>query len=260
MHGLFMGSDINSIELQNDYNYEISDYSNMFQNCKKLTSADLSKFNFFNAQKLNNIFSGCYNLQYISLPKNTSLNNFENCDFSEMFSNCTSLISIDLSDISFNRLNNLNNTFSNCLNIESITLKGKVEMNLDFGESSVASTALNGEEYYTDITEITDIEENIIKIFPVVNKIRRLNLFDLEMNVNEIDLNDLNTLEECLYYEHDSNIKRCSKYMGFHHCGNCNNEDNDYYCTKIIDGDEFNFYYLEHELNKLPIKENIKYI
>ena len=43
--------------------------------------------------------------------------------------------------------------------------------------------------------------------------------------------------------------------MGFHRCGNCNNEDNDYYCTKIIDGDEFIFYYLEHELNKLPIKE-----
>jgi hypothetical protein len=110
LSGLFRESDINTIELENNQN-DVSDYSKMFQDCKALTSVDLSKYNFYNAKKLNKMFSGCTNLQYFSLPKNTSLNEFKNCDFSEMFSDCTSLVSIDLSDIRFSGINNITKFF-----------------------------------------------------------------------------------------------------------------------------------------------------
>jgi hypothetical protein len=216
----------------------------MFENCVKLISVDLSKYNFYNVKKLNNMFSGCINLQYLSLPKNSSLNHFENCNFSEMFSYCTSLKSIDLSQMLFNGINNLNNIFTNCLNIESITLKGQLMINLE-----KKCVTINGEEH------CLDIEIGKISIFPVVNKLRRLNLFDLDINLNLIELDGLNNLDECLYFEQYSNLKKCSKYIGFHHCGNCNNENNEYYCTKIIDGTRLDFYYLEHQLNQTPITE-----
>ena len=231
LHGLFRQSDINSIEINVDDNYcEVLDFSNMFQDCVKLTSIDLSNFNFCNVTKFNNMFSGCTNLRYFSFPKKIPLNciNFENIDFSEMFFNCVSLTSIDLSDMTFYGINNITNIFSNCYNIQSIKLKG---------------------EYFE-----SDYNGLLVEIFPIDNNIRELNLFDLNMNLNYINLNNLNSLEECLYFKYYSNIKKCSKYIGFHYCGNCINLNIENYCTKIIDGEEFNFYYLEHQLN-IPIEE-----
>ena len=231
LHGLFRRSDINSIEINVDDNYyEVVDLSNMFQDCVKLTSIDLSNFNFCNVKKFNNMFSGCTNLRYFSLPKKIPLNciNFENIDFSEMFFNCVSLTSIDLSDMTFYGINNITNIFSNCSNIQSIKLKG---------------------EYFE-----SDYNGLLVEIFPIDNNIRELNLFGLNMNLNYINLNNLNSLEECLYFKYYSNIKKCSKYIGFHYCGNCINLNIENYCTKIIDGEEFNFYYLEHQLN-IPIEE-----
>ena len=62
-------------------------------------------------------------------------------------------------------------------------------------------------------------------------------------------MNELNSLEKCLYYEYYINIKKCSKYIGFHYCGYCINENTEYYCSKIIENEIFNFYYLENQLN-----------
>ena len=68
----------------------------------------------------------------------------------------------------------------------------------------------------------------------------------MNINLGIMILEKLNSLEECLFYEYYPNIKKCSKYIEFHHCGNCTN-DNDNYCTKIIEGNNYNFYYIENQ-------------
>ena len=250
LHGLFRNSTIYTMEIikafqNDDNNNEIFDFSNMFQDCKNLISVDLSNFNFCNVGKFNKMFSGCINLNNFLLPKNLSLNciNFENVDFSEMFSDCSSLTSIDLSGIEFKGINNVNNMFINCENIESIKLRGT--LNIMPISESICYTYNNIPICFNNIK---------IEIFPRINSLRRLNLFDLDLNLTLIDLENLQSLEECLYYEYNNNIKKCSKYIGFHYCGNCINNNTEYYCSKLIDGNIYNFFYLEEQLS-IPLEK-----
>ena len=246
LHNLFRKSTINSVEIikefQPDYEKESLDFSNMFQDCIQLTSIDFSRFNFCIVGKFNHMFKGCKNLEFFTLPKNISVNcdSIENADFTEMFSDCSSLTSIDLSDISFNGINNIEGLFFKCESIESIKLKGT----LTFQE-------LPQSIYLSFIQLYINPQEIHIDIFPTKNVLKNLNLFELNMNLSFIDLNNLNSLEECLYNQYYQNIKKCSKYMGFHYCGDCYNDNPEYYCTKIIDGKEFKFYYLEGQENKI---------
>lgn len=85
-------------------------------------------------------------------------------------------------------------------------------------------------------------------IFKDTISLKKLNFFDMNINLTTMILENLNNLEECLFYEYYQNIKKCTKYIGFHHCGNCNN-NNENYCTKIIEGNNYNFYYLEDQIN-----------
>ena len=244
LHNLFRGSSLDSIEiitnLDNSHTNGKTDFSNMFQDCLELTSVDLSNYNFCNVKTLNSMFSGCKNLQFFNLPKNLSINciNFENADFTEMFSGCSSLTSIDLSYITVNGINNINNMFLDCSNIESIILKG----NLLF-ENVENNKCIN-------IAGTLICLDNIkIEIFPKINSLKIVDLFDMNVNLSYIELENLNSLEECLYFEQYNNIKKCKKYIGFHLCGKCLNENIDYYCTKLIEGEYYNFYYLEHQKN-----------
>ena len=140
------------------------------------------------------MFSGCINLNNFLLPKNLTLNctNFENVDFSEMFSDCSSLTSIDLSGIEFKGINNVNNMFLNCENIESIKLRGTLNI-MPISESICSE--------FMEVTICVPNNNTKIEIFPRINSLRRLNLFDLKLNLTLIDLEDLQSLEECLYYE-----------------------------------------------------------
>ena len=63
LNNLFRNSTINSIEIisnmENENNNEIVNFSHMFQDCQNIISIDLSNYNFCNAGKFNNMFSGC---------------------------------------------------------------------------------------------------------------------------------------------------------------------------------------------------------
>ena len=173
LHNLFRKSNINSIEIISNYQdddiNEVSDFSNMFQDCLQLTSINLSHYNFCNVGKFNNMFSGCKNLEFFALPKNLSLDCIDtnNVDFTEMFSDCSSLTSIDFSGITFNGIGKINNIFFNCENIQSIKLKG----NLNF---QIPKTTVYYVLFGKQICINTTILENLhIDIFPKENSLKK---------------------------------------------------------------------------------------
>jgi len=89
----------------------------MFNNCKSLTSIDLSNFDISNTYYLNNMFTNCISLQTINLAefKLDTGNTIES-----MFKNCYSLKSLDLSAFKPLNLENMNSAFYNCSSLTSI--------------------------------------------------------------------------------------------------------------------------------------------
>ena len=114
--------------------------SNMFRDCKSLTSLDLSIFNTKNVDDMELAFCGCENLEYLDLSNfdtrkvvsmrsifmydknllNLNLSSFtvgpNLKDTSKMFKNCEALKLIDLSnfDLSLVKEKGLYNMFKNC--------------------------------------------------------------------------------------------------------------------------------------------------
>ena len=234
--GLFRQTNINSIKIYNK-NITISNFSYVFQDCIKLIYVDLSDLDFKGTKNFSRLFSGCINLENIKFPIHSY--NFNKTDFSKMFSNCSSLTSINLSSFILNGENKLSNIFLNCQKLISIELKGYYQV------YSLACSMPFDVKYC--IKEVN--EEEGPQIFRSITSLKRLNLFNMDIDFENLDLSNINSLEECLYYEYYFNIKKCSKYIGFHHCGNCINKNTQYYCTKTIESINYNFYYINSQLN-----------
>jgi hypothetical protein len=93
----------------------------MFYNCYKLTSIDLSNFNFNYTKDLSYMFYNCINLEIIKW--NYDSNFFVANYYSYMFYNCYKLSSIDLSYFNFYNAKLLDYMFFNCTKLEKIEWK-----------------------------------------------------------------------------------------------------------------------------------------
>ena len=253
---LFEGSTFSSIKIKN-YNFDedcFMDFSYMFKDCKNLISIDLSDFTLEFANNLTHMFSGCSNLKYLFFPK-TSFK--YDANLYRMFSYCTSLTSIDLTNLTLDNAY-INDIFYSCNNLESVEMKGYIN-NLE----TIPAVRENEEDEINLIMTCERVVDEYYKKCPNSNayaeidycyyinafetiSLKKLNLFDMKLKYL---LNyGGNSLEECLFYKYFPNIKKCSKFIGFHYCGACNNNNNEVYCTKTLEETDFNFYYLEDQL------------
>ena len=230
-----------SIDIKKGFFNNYTDFSYMFYNCTKLSSVDLSNFSFNEAKYLNSLFSNCVNLKSVVFPNQTNyLNGRINC--SSMFSECLSLTSIDLTSLYFTGEFILNNMFFNCSKIESIKLNG----NLYHGEPYPINDANSSPWVSIKVRYPVGVKD----IFKNCFSLKNIDLFFLNISYdNTDDLFNLTNLDGCLFNKYDSKIKKCSKYMGFHHCGSCKNENTELFCEKEIQGKNYTFYYLSEELD-----------
>ena len=208
------------------------DISSMFYGCNKLTSIDLSNFGFNKTYNMSYLFYNCEKLNTIIWPKEIFYSSYDYCTYSHMFSNCHSLTSIDLSNFYIQRISDLSYMFSNCINLQNIKLNGY----LDWVNDQVSVYI-----WYFDSNMTIKSSTNII--FQSCSSLKELNLLSININYNNEFFNNINNLEGCYFHEYNSNMKKCSNYMGFYYCGNCNNDNIDEYCTKEIQGINYNFYY-----------------
>ncbi len=136
LHGLFRQSDINSIEINLDNNNEELDFSNMFQDCEKLTSIDLSKFKTNLVKNMDFMFNNCASLKTIDLSK---FETYNLTSMRSMFSDCSSLESIDISNFHTEKVNTMSFLFNACsslkyANLSNIETKNIIYMDYMFFE------------------------------------------------------------------------------------------------------------------------------
>ena len=153
--------------IQNLYTDNCTSMYNLFSNCSKLTSLDLSNFDTSNVTNMNSMFEFCnslVNLDLSHLDTNNVTNmtkmfkdcnslvtlNLSNFDTSkvttmyQMFYRCENLISLDLSNFDTSKVTNMFNMFEYCSSLKSITAKQTVQYKiLDRRSYTYLSSSIN---------------------------------------------------------------------------------------------------------------------
>ena len=93
--------------------------SNMFYNCNKLTSLDLTSFNTAEVTKMDNMFNGCSALTSLDL---SNFNTAKVTDMNYMFYNCNELTSLDLSSFNTAEVTDMSSMFRSCFALTSLDL------------------------------------------------------------------------------------------------------------------------------------------
>ena len=99
----------------------VTDMSDMFNNCSRLTSLDLSGWNTSKAIYMNNMFQKCSRLTSLDL---SGWNTSKVTDIRAMFYNCSALTSLDLSGWNTSKVTDISGMFYNCSALTSIDLSG----------------------------------------------------------------------------------------------------------------------------------------
>jgi len=129
---------ITSIDLSNLKTENINDMSYMFNNCTNLTTINLSSFETLNVNKMKNMFCFCTKLtQIIGL---SSFNTSNVVDMHEMFFGCENLASLNLSSFDFTNAKDIRFMLYKCRNLKRLFIKAifrdgvKKECNYDIPE------------------------------------------------------------------------------------------------------------------------------
>jgi surface protein len=103
--------------LKNLNTANVTDMTDMFEECSSLTSLDLSSFNTSKVRNMSGMFSWCSNLTNLNL---SNFNTANVTDMNSMFSYCTSLTSIDVSNFNTVNVTNMSGMFSGCSSLKSL--------------------------------------------------------------------------------------------------------------------------------------------
>ena len=170
---------LTQIEGMGNLNTEkVTDMSYMFNNCKKLSSLDFSKFNTENVTNMRHMFCDCSKLSSLDFSKFNTENvtdmsyMFDNCrelssldlskfntenvtDMSYMFSCCWGLSSLDLSKFNTENVTNMTNMFYNCSALSTLDLSNfntaKVgNMSCMFSDCFTLTTIYGSDEFVTE--------------------------------------------------------------------------------------------------------------
>lgn len=115
---MFKGCGIKSIDLTKINTSKVSNFTELFAQCKNLTSLDISNISTANVTNVEGMFEGCSNLKNVDLSK---FNTIKITSFSKMFKDMTSLTSIDVSKFNITNVTDVTSMFEGCSNLQTIT-------------------------------------------------------------------------------------------------------------------------------------------
>lgn len=94
--------------------------ASLFDGCERMTSIDISSFDISSINNVGGLFSGCEKLTEIIWPNMTFCK--DGVDISSIFSNCKSLINIDLHCFDNCSIHNISGAFSTCEKLSNLDL------------------------------------------------------------------------------------------------------------------------------------------
>ena len=150
----------------------------MFYNCNSLTSLDLSNFNSTNAKSMQNMFLYCGSLTSINMGSNFKVTS-ECTNMYAMFSNCSSLKTLDLSSFDTRNVTTLQWTFYECSSLTSLNLNG-------FNTSSVTDMGYT----FSGCSSLTSLN---LSSFNTNNVTLMHGMFNNTSNLKELDISSFNT-------------------------------------------------------------------
>ena len=109
-----------SLDVSNFDTSNVADMSWVFAICSSLTSLDLSNWNTSKATKMGAMFVSCKALTSLDL---SSFNTSNVTDMGIMFDGCSSLTSLDLSNWDLTKVTKMDNMFRFCSALKTITMK-----------------------------------------------------------------------------------------------------------------------------------------
>lgn len=113
---MFYSYPLSSVDLNNFDTTGVTSMSNMFSNAVKLQSVDISNFNMQSVNDVSSMFNNCSSLKsdivIPSLPIVTSMSN--------MFSGCSNIEKIDLSNIDTRNVTSVYGLFSRCTKLKTL--------------------------------------------------------------------------------------------------------------------------------------------
>ena len=140
---------ISGLEYLNTAN--VMDMSDMFADCQKLSSLDLSKFNTEKVTNMSSMFEDCLELSSLDL---SNFNTKEVKHMNSVFRGCSALTSLDLSNFNTEKVESMGNMFEGCSALTSLDLSNfntkKVRyMNSMFQACSALTTIYVSDEFVT---------------------------------------------------------------------------------------------------------------
>lgn len=100
----------------------VTTMTNMFEDCSKLTSLDVSDFDTSSVTNMVSLFSGCSKLTSLDIS------NFDTSNvtiMNAMFRNCSSLIKLDLSSFNISKVTGLSTMFYGCTQLKTILVNSQ---------------------------------------------------------------------------------------------------------------------------------------
>ena len=133
-------TNIEGIEYLNTEN--VTNMDGMFQNCKSLTTLDLSRFDTKNVTNISHIFHGCHALTTLDI---SNFNTQNVTDMSGIFWDCAALTTLDVSHFDTQNVTNMDGMFCNCyalttLDVSNFDTKNVTNMNGMFSSCYALNT------------------------------------------------------------------------------------------------------------------------
>lgn len=140
---------LTTINTKNWDSSAVTDMASMFNRCASLTSLDVSNFNTSNVTNMGYMFTGCGSLTSLDV---SNFNTSKVTNMSRMFYNCSSLTSLDLSSFDTSKVTDMAGMFNTCRSLTSLDLS-------NFNTSAV--TQLDSLVSNTQITSFTATDWNL---------------------------------------------------------------------------------------------------
>lgn len=231
---------------------EVTDMSDMFFECARLKSIDLSKFNTTKVKTMKNMFYGFGNYIDLSNPSNKvyptlDLSHFNTSsvrDMEGMFANCSQIKKLDVSSFNTSNVTSMRAMFGGCSSLSELNLKG-------FSTTATTDMAYMFSHCYS----LTQLD---LSSFTITEKLQDTeNMFNACMYLSSIYANDWSDL--LVGIKTDNMFDGCNELVGavaFEASklnGDMANGQTGYFMPRYTDGNGKVTYFDKNENNQIVL-------